>query len=131
MRTVLVALFVLVVATASTAAQDGAALFQQRACLVCHSIGVDPQQRIGPHLNGVVGRPIASVDGYSYSRVMENAGNAGAVWDRQTLLRFLKNPRHTFPGTKMNYAGIKSRADIEAIIDYLDDFNLEGGSAGW
>lgn len=109
------------VALAQDSVERGAALFPR--CQPCHAIGADPADRIGPHLNGVVGRPVASVPDYSYSRTLRVAGEGGLVWDRPTLTRYLKNPRHSFPGTSMAFAGMTARADIDAMIDYLESFD--------
>ncbi|UYO00720.1 MAG: cytochrome c family protein [Devosia sp.] len=124
-------LFVFLWAVTAVPAQEsverGAALFPR--CEPCHAIGPDPVDRIGPHLNGVVGRPIAGLPDYSYSRTLRTAGDAGLVWDRATLTRYLKNPRHSFPGTSMAFAGMRVRADIDAMVDYLESFDTDGATA--
>lgn len=120
----------LVALTLPAQSQDGAALFAEKRCDVCHSIGPEPAARIGPHLNGVVGRTIGGLDDYGhYSATLLNARDEGRVWDRQTLLRYLKDPGHAFPGTSMAYAGLASRADAEALIDYLAGIDADGGTA--
>ncbi|MEI2415388.1 c-type cytochrome [Orrella sp. JC864] len=106
----------LLVATppAGTAQQlDGARLFQQR-CAACHAI--EPgQNRIGPHLAGLAGRKAASVDGARYSQALRDTQ---AVWDAQTLDRFLANPRQFAPGTTMNLA-MPNAGERKALVDYL------------
>jgi cytochrome c len=65
-------------------------------CKACHHL--DGQEAAGPHLNGVIGRDIASVPGYGYSAALtELAGN----WDPQPFSEFLTNPTGYAPGTKM------------------------------
>jgi cytochrome c2 len=110
-------------------AQDGSALFTTKACSVCHAIGVDPPDKLGPHLNGVVGRPVGGLKDFPYSPALVAARDEGQVWTPELLLQYLKNPRHAFPGTSMAYAGIADRAEIDALIQYLGDFAEDGGSA--
>ena len=56
----------------------------------------------GPHLNGVVGRPVGSVGGFSYSDAM---AAHGGDWTAEELFAFLANPKKDVPGTKMSFAG--------------------------
>jgi cytochrome c len=105
--------------TAATAQQaDGERLFRQR-CGTCHSLDAG-QNRAGPHLSGIVGRPAGSVEGARYSEAMRNSG---IVWDRQSLDTFLAAPRQMVPGTSMT-VGAPNAAQRAAIIAYL-----EGGGA--
>jgi cytochrome c len=53
---------------------------------------------------------------YAYSAAMKKYG---AIWDEQTLDRFLENPLKTVPGTKMGYAGIKDAQERADLIAYL------------
>ena len=83
----------------------GEIVFQR--CFACHG-KVDPTQlaRNGPTLQGIVGRPVASVEGYAYSDAMNAFGATGAVWDEATLEQFLKDP--------MGFVkGIKWRGEVE------------------
>lgn len=88
-------------------------------CKSCHQVGEGAKNRSGPHLNGVVGRAIGSVDGFRYSGVMSEMGG---VWDEATLAAFLANPRGAVKGTKMSFAGLKSEDDIAAVTEYLKTY---------
>lgn len=121
-------MFLSVVMVAPAPAQDGPALFTAKNCHVCHAIGVDPADQLGPHLNGVLGRPVGGLDGYDYSPALLQARDAGMVWSRELLLRYLKRPAHAFPGTSMSYAGMAQRVEIEAMIDYLAGFSEDGAA---
>lgn len=114
----------LVFAVAPVAAQDMPSGFNK--CLVCHAIGEGAAHKVGPQLNGVLGRPAASQDGYSYSRSMQDAQADGLEWTRETLTLYLKRPRHFLPGTSMSFAGIARRAEIDQVIDYLASFDANG-----
>lgn len=84
-------------------------------CRACHKI--DGSGSTGPHLDGVVDRPIAGVDGFGYSDVL--AGMAGQSWTPENLDHFVTNPKGYAPGTKMTFAGLPKAADRANLIAYL------------
>lgn len=98
-------------------AKAGAMVFKK--CAACHT-ATEPVNKVGPSLMGVVGRPVATAPGYSYSSAMQAFG-AGKVWDEATLTTYLANPRFVVKGTKMSFAGLKAPADIVNVIAYLQD----------
>ncbi len=98
-------------------------------CAPCHAIGVDAVNKVGPQLNGVVGRPVAGLDDYSYSATLQREGAEGDVSTEKRLLRFFKSPRHFYPGTSMAFAGFVKRSDAEAMISYLKGFAPDGSAA--
>ncbi|MDX3924593.1 MAG: cytochrome c family protein [Shinella sp.] len=103
-------------ATVPAAAQqaEGERLFRQR-CGACHSI--DPgQNKSGPHLLQVIGRPAGSIEGARYSGAMRASG---IIWNGETLNTFLNQPRQMVPGTTMT-VGVPDAAQRAAIIDYLE-----------
>lgn len=101
--------------------EDGEKVFKK--CKACHMVGPDAKNRVGPMLNGVVGRASAQVEGYKYSKAMQGAE---LTWDEETLTTYLANPRKAVKGTKMAFAGLKKEDDLEDIIAYLAQFDLEG-----
>ncbi|MFD1328944.1 c-type cytochrome [Mycoplana ramosa] len=113
------ALFIL--ATASAAHADGDATAGKtvfKKCIACHAI--DPVNRVGPSLGGVIGRPVASVDGFKYSKAMQEFGK-DKVWDEATLTQYLAEPRKVVKGTTMVFVGLKKPEDIENLLAYLKD----------
>ncbi len=101
-------------------AQDaaaGATVFRQ--CQACHVIDQE-QNRVGPHLVGIVGRPVASIEGFNYSDAMRAYGE-GKVWDAETLSTYLADPRGVVEGTRMAYAGVKDPAQLANLIAYLEN----------
>jgi len=84
-------------------------------CKACHKI--DGSNGTGPHLDGVVGRAVASVPGFSYSDAM---AAHGGDWDPETLQAFLADPKGDIPGTKMTFAGLKKPEDRANLIAYLE-----------
>ncbi|MCV3272780.1 c-type cytochrome [Roseobacter sinensis] len=94
-----------------------------RKCRACHQIGEGAKNKSGPHLNGVMGGPVASNPDFKYSDVFLAAGADGLVWDEAAMAEFLAKPRAYMKGTKMGFAGLKKEADIEAVIAYLKSFD--------
>ena len=55
-----------------------------KKCMACHTVN-DKTNKVGPHLVGIVGRPVASVEGYKYSESMKAHAATNAVWDEAAL----------------------------------------------
>lgn len=83
-------------------------------CKSCHS--VEGKDMTGPHLNGVVGRARASVEGFSYSEAMASKKDA---WTPDEIYAFIKAPKEYVPGTKMGFAGLANPQDRANVIAYL------------
>lgn len=98
---------------ASADAAKGANVF--RKCGACHKIE-DGANGAGPHLWGVVGRDIGSVDGFSYSGSLVAKAK---VWTPENLDGFLEKPRSWAPGTTMGFSGLKKPEDRVNVIAYL------------
>ena len=81
-----------------------------------------PKNATGPVLNGIVGRAVASVEGYKYSKPMADAGASGMVWDDANLHGYLADPKGFMPKNKMSFAGLKKPEEIDAVIAYLSTF---------
>ena len=96
-----------------------------RQCSSCHQVGKNASNRTGPELNGLLGRSIGAVDGFRYSSVMSDAGEAGDTWTAEALDAFLTDPRGTMPGTKMAFRGVRNPEDISAIIAYIQSVGSE------
>jgi cytochrome c len=89
---------------------------QARKCVACHTFEEGGGNKIGPALWGVVGRDIASVEGFAYSNaLLEKEG----VWDYENLHAFLGDPKGWAPGTKMAFAGVKKPEDRADLLLYL------------
>jgi cytochrome c len=94
-----------------------------KRCAACHSLEEGGSNKIGPHLWGVVGRPIASVPDFAYSDAMKAFSEGGAkTWTPELLDAYLTDPKKTIPGNKMAFPGLKNdkqRADLIAYLDTL------------
>ena len=97
--------------------ENGEQVFRQ--CRACHQVGDGAKNVVGPHLNGIIGRKAAAVDGFSYSQASKDAGGKGLVWSEEELDKYLTNPTTAMPGTKMAYAGLKDEDSRKDLIAYL------------
>lgn len=105
-------------AFAAPAMADGDAAAGEKVfnkCKACHSLE-EGKNKVGPSLHGVIGRKAASLDGFKYSKAMQESG---LTWDEATLHKYLENPRAMVPGTRMAFAGLKKEADINNVIAYI------------
>ena len=105
----------LATATPTTAQTPAAAPPAFNACKACHTVNKGGRNGIGPNLNGVVGRPAASVAGFNYSPAMKASK---LRWDARTLDEYLAGPTKKVPGTRMPIA-TPDAAKRAAIIAYL------------
>ncbi len=85
------------------------------ACRACHTVVKGQRSGLGPNLNGVVGRPAASLPGFNYSAALKNSRLS---WNEKALNDFLAAPAKKVPGTRMAI-GMADPAKRAAIIDYL------------
>ena len=116
---------------AATAAAASSALAQDVAagkssfnkCLACHAIGEGAKNKVGPELNGLVGRKSGTVAGYSYSEANKNSG---LTWDEATFKDYIKDPKAKIPGTKMAFAGIKKETEINDLWAFLAQYDNDG-----
>jgi cytochrome c len=93
-------------------------------CAGCHSTQAG-QNKIGPSLAGVFGKPSGSVPGYNYSAALKNAH---LTWDQQTLDKFLQNPGGVVHGTKM-FATVPDADTRQRVIAYLKSLQPQTGSS--
>lgn len=94
-------------------------------CLPCHAVGPGAPNKIGPELNGLDGRRAGTVANFSYSDANKNSG---IVWNEATFKQYIGNPAAMIPGTKMPFAGIKNRQEINDLWAYLGQFDAAGNS---
>ena len=104
----------LAAALAAGNADNGAKVFKK--CAACHTVEAAAGNKIGPNLHGIVGRKVASADGFAYSPAMSGHGGE---WTDERLDAYLTNPKLAVPGNKMAFAGLKKQAERADLILYL------------
>lgn len=103
-------------ALAQTQASDEGLMAFNNACRTCHTTK-EGDNRLGPHLYGIVGRKAGAVQGYGYSSAMKDAG---FEWDETRLDAFIANPEAVVPGNSMKpFSGIQNAEERKKIISYL------------
>jgi cytochrome c len=126
LRTVLAALTIIfglgsgVVGAQEGNPQEGAEVFKK--CRACHDVGPAAKNKVGPLLNGIIGRHAGSIEGYNYSEANKQAGAKGLVWTEEVMFKYLEAPLAFMPGTKMAFAGLKDEQDRKDVIAYLKSF---------
>lgn len=104
----------LAVTTSVAQAQDveaGKQVF--RECMACHTVEAG-KNKVGPSLHGVVDRKAASIDGFRYSKPMQEKAAGGLVWTEENLKAYLLAPKEVVPGGSMAYAGLKNAPKYKA-----------------
>lgn len=134
MKAFFLAAAVLAVSGVAAAAQDidlaaGEKVFKK--CRACHAVGADAKNKVGPTLNGVVGRAWGAVEGFKYSKgrdgtLVQMAEADGRVWDIASLDAYLKKPKDVIPKGRMAFAGLRKDDDRAAVIAYLASFAEDG-----
>jgi cytochrome c len=107
------------VSSAAPGAADSAAsgkLLFNNSCRTCHSID-SGDNRLGPHLAGIVGRRAGSAEGYRYSSALKSAEFS---WTPEKLDAFLADPDAVVPGNNMKpFTGIPDADERRTLIAYL------------
>jgi cytochrome c len=94
---------------------DAAQQAFNNSCRTCHSVK-EGDNRLGPNLNKILGRKAGALPSYNYSSAMKDAG---FVWDRDKLTRFLVKPDEVVSGNKMQPYGGVSADEAGKIVTYL------------
>jgi cytochrome c2 len=91
-------------------------------CNSCHVVDAAAPppfgDSLGPHLEGIVGRPAASVEGFAYTEELQAMD---LVWDEETLDSWLRQPQAMVPSMCEPFTGIASPKSRKALIAFLKD----------
>jgi cytochrome c len=130
----------LMIATAASALMLAGAAFAEgdadagakefNKCKSCHMIVADDGTEIvkggrtGPNLYGVIGRQAGVQDGFRYGDSLVAAGEAGLVWDEETFVAYVQDPKgflaeyldDSGARSKMSYRLRKGMEDVYAYL---------------
>ena len=94
----------------------GEAVFVKE-CAKCHQVGENARNRVGPVLNGILGRQAGTVPGFkNYSDALRQSG---IVWTAENLRVFIQDPKGMVIGTTQVYKGLKSDESVTLLIEFL------------
>lgn len=98
-------------------------------CKACHMIGEDAKIKVGPVLNGVIGRAAATYEGYSYSPALQaKAGDVGE-WEEAEIFTYLEDPSKFIGGRSKMTFKLKDEQQRRDVIAYLKTFGKDGKPA--
>jgi len=124
MRRATISALTLVISMGAALAQDIAAGETSfRKCQLCHDVGENAKNKLGPELDGLNGRKAGSVENFNYS---EGLKSSGITWTQETFTEFIKDPRGKIPSTTMLFPGIKDEKELGDLWAYLTQFGPDG-----
>ena len=93
----------------------GKQIFEKR-CTGCHALD---NEKVGPRLRGVYGRPAGSVASFPYSEAVRKSG---VTWDNSSLNKWLTNPDAFIPDNDMAFR-VTNSEERTSIIEYLKELS--------
>src|SRR3954451_12063825 len=109
----------------TASAERGRELMSDFGCGECHRLANgDPEQQNGrgPPLAGIVGRPVASVEGYDYSAGLRRLGGR---WTAERLVAFIRHPMVLVPGTRMEMDASGEPQELADVVAYLQTLRAQ------
>ncbi len=93
-----------------------------KKCTACHVVNKGGANKIGPVLYGVLGRQVAAISDYKYSKYKYSKAMASydKSWTFEEMNGYLRKPQSYIKGTKMAFAGLRKEKDRASVILYLN-----------
>lgn len=92
-------------------------------CRFCHTLQQGGENRVGPNLYRIYGKPAAAVSGFAYSDALLQAKQDGLIWTRENMAAFIADPAAVVPHNRMRYPpmiGYEMSAERDRkILDYM------------
>lgn len=99
---------------------NGAKYFRFR-CGGCHEMSAEKGSNFGPHLEGIIGRKVAAVEDYDYSKALQEAD---FVWTEEVMDGWLAKPESLQPGMCMTFRGVPDEDVRKAMIAFMKETQL-------
>lgn len=72
-------------------------------CRFCHTLKEGGENRVGPNLHRIFGKPAAVLETFPYSKAFIEARENGLVWTPETMRALIADPAKLVPGNRMRY----------------------------
>ena len=96
-----------------------------KKCAACHAVGEGAKNKVGPQLNGIVGRQIAGVEDYRYGDAIKAKGEELGVWTEELLYAYLEDPKKFVEGRSKMTFRLRKTGERNDVIAYLKTFDAE------
>lgn len=106
--------------------EEGESVF--RKCKACHQVGPEASNRVGPVLNGILCRPMASAEDYSYSDALLDKASDRSVWTIAALNAYLENPGDFIGGRSRMTLKLRKEEDRLDVIAFLSRIKADGSA---
>lgn len=100
-------------------------------CKACHMVGPKAKDRVGPVLNGIIGRKMASSESYAskYSSHLKKKAEEVGEWTPEEIITYARDPK-AYIGDKSKMTKQKLKDDqARDLIAYLASFDADGKQA--
>ncbi len=91
-------------------------------CKACHTVKEGDRHRVGPNLWSIIGKEVASAEGYRYTKAMIAFGG---IWTPERMYEYLADPRAAVPRSRMAFPGLRKDEDRAAVIAYLQTLSAQ------
>ena len=92
-------------------------------CRFCHTLEQGGENRVGPNLHRIFGKPAAVVEGFPYSSAWIAARENGLIWTPETMAALIEDVHALVPGNRMRYPPMLGYEDSperrQRILEYL------------
>lgn len=98
---------------------NGEKIFKK--CVSCHNIAQGAANKVGPNLYKIIGKKIASSNGFTYSKSFIEKNSQNFIWTEEAFFNYLYAPKKFIPGNRMAFAGIKNEKELADLLKYIID----------